>query len=171
MPCESIKMRLQVLFGFIVAQKGSCNLRQWLKDCLGENKKIHNTPLDIEDFSGDTTAKIVCLNFIKEIKQNSSKNQYFLDTVLHMEDYLTLDRDPHPMFKIQGFSKYLGEKAPNLLCKGKQVEAKKPFFFSTVTTMEDLFKYNIPRGKRRTDRRYKRNQCQKKDQSNGRPHP
>lgn len=137
-------MYLTELFDLVNDRKKSCHLRQWTKDCLGYNKLLEKDPLKIEDFSGDTTAKIICLNFIKEIKYNMAKNQKYLKIVLYLEDYFALNKHTHPLFQIKGFSSYLSEQE-DLLCIGKKID-KKPPYFSHITTLENIIEYNIPGG-------------------------
>jgi hypothetical protein len=140
-------MHLNALFDWVNDRKGSCHLQQWIKDCLGYNKRLKKNPLKIEDFSGDTTAKIICLNFIKEIKYNMTGNQEYFNVILYLEDYLTQRKHshPHPAFRIQGFSNYLSGLEPDLLCIGKKIK-KKPSYFSHITTLQDIINHNIPEG-------------------------
>lgn len=138
-------MHLNELFNWINDQKGSCHLKQWIKDCLGFNQFLKKDPLRIEDFSGDTTAKIICLDFLKEIKYNMTRNQKYHEVILYLEDYFTLKKHPHPIFRIQGFSGYLSQLEPELLCIGKKI-GKKPLYFSNITTLQNIINYNIPGG-------------------------
>jgi hypothetical protein len=138
-------MHLNELFNRINDQTGSCHLRQWIKDCLGFNQFLIKDPLRIKDFSGDTTAKIICLNFLKEVKYNMPRNPKYHKAILYLEDYFTLKKHPHPIFRIQGVSSYLSQLEPELLCIGKKI-GKKPLYFSNITTLQNIINYNIPDG-------------------------
>jgi hypothetical protein len=138
-------MHLNKLFNRISDQKGSCHLKQWIKDCLGLNQFLKKNPLQIKDFSGDTTAKIICLNFLKEVKYNIPRNPKYYQVILHLEDYFAQKKHRPPIFRIQGFSRYLSQLKPELLCIGSKI-GKKPLFFSNITTLQNIINYNIPYG-------------------------
>jgi hypothetical protein len=138
-------MHLNGLFNWISDKTGSCHLRQWIKDCLGFNQFLVKDPLRIKDFLGDTTAKIICLNFLKEVKYNMPRNPKYHKVILYLEDYLALKKHLHPIFRIQGFSSYLSQREPELLCIGKKI-GKQPLYFSNITTLQNIINYNIPGG-------------------------
>jgi hypothetical protein len=138
-------MHLSELFNWIIDQKGSCYLRQWIKDCLGDNQSLRKNPLRIKDFLGDTTAKIICLNFLKEVKYNMLRNPKYHQVILYLEDYFAQKKHRHPIFRIHGFSRYLSQLDSGLLCIGRKI-GKKPLFFSNITTLQNIINYNIPGG-------------------------
>ncbi|MCI0471267.1 MAG: hypothetical protein L0Y73_06405 [Candidatus Aminicenantes bacterium] len=138
-------MRLAELFDLVKRERGSDHIKKWITDCLGTVKPGLKDPIRIEDFTGDIKTRILCLNFIKEIKTNMPGSTVYRKIVLLLEDYLKGRAAKHPAFRIKDFSLFLSKQADDFFCVGAEIKDK-PTGFSSITTLQDIIKHNIPDG-------------------------
>jgi len=138
-------MMLSELFEGVSSPGGMSHLKKWIKDCLGDMIPRPGQEPGINDFSGEVVPKLLCINFLKEIKGNMAGNDQYKKILGHLETYLQERQDKEAAMRIEGFSKYLEGKELDLLFTGKPID-KKPPSFSHFTTIEDIIQYNVPSG-------------------------
>lgn len=136
-------MKLSELLEGVSSPGGVCYIKEWIKDCLGDITTHPGQKAGINDFSGEVVPKLLCLNFLKEIKGNMPGNVAYRKIILLLEDYIKDRADKLPAFRIRDFNRFLGKQDLGLLCAGREIRNKPPGF-STITTLQDIFQYCIP---------------------------